>query len=430
MIKKKFVVGSLLIALVAAFSGCNMFDKGEDNSAGRLMIDTSEPRTEVTDVTPESGDTTEQDKPSSEKSVADILKDKAVQKKIGEINDFIDSYYYFETDNDKQEESIYDGIMDGLDDPYSVYYTAKEYETLKEDSSGEYYGVGAVVTQDTDMTVKIVRPIKGSPAEKAGLMAEDIVVEVDGEVINGQDLSTVVEMIRGKTGTKAHIKIYRPTEAKYIEFDIERAIVQNVTVDYEILDNHIGYISVTQFNDNTDEEYKEAVDSLEKAGVRGVIVDLRDNPGGMLQAVVNMCAYTLDGGDIVTTKDKNGEIVAKYGDNNEHAIKVPMVVLVNGNSASASEIFAGAMKDTGTAKLVGTNTFGKGIVQSIMPLSDGTAIKLTVAKYFTPAGNDIHKIGIAPDYEVKLESGESAVGVERKDDLQLQKAEKIINEMQ
>ena len=361
--------------------------------------------------------------------VSEMLEDKDVQAKVNEINTYIDNYYYFDIDPEVQEESFYDGIMNGLDDPYSVYYTKEEYQDLLEDNSGEYFGVGAVVTQDATMKVTVVRPIKGSPAEAAGVKADDVIVEVDGTEITDQELSLVVEMIRGEKGTTAHIKVYRPSEDKYIEFDIQRAEVENVSVDYRMLDNKVGYISVTQFYENTPKEYKEAVEDLEKQGAKGLIVDLRDNPGGLLNAVVDMCAYTLDGGNIVTTKDRNGKVTSSFDDNDDHCIDIPMVVLVNGNSASASEIFAGAMKDTDTAELVGTTTFGKGIVQSILPLSDGTAIKITVSKYFTPGGNDIHEIGIDPDYEVELQDRSNAVNLDYEDDLQLQKAEEVIAAM-
>ena len=361
--------------------------------------------------------------------VSEMLEDKDVQAKVNEINTYIDNYYYFDIDPEVQEESFYDGIMNGLDDPYSVYYTKEEYQDLLEDNSGEYFGVGAVVTQDATMKVTVVRPIKGSPAEAAGVKADDVIVEVDGTEITDQELSLVVEMIRGEKGTTAHIKVYRPSEDKYIEFDIQRAEVENVSVDYRMLDNKVGYISVTQFYENTPKEYKEAVEDLEKQGAKGLIVDLRDNPGGLLNAVVEMCAYTLDGGNIVTTKDRNGKVTSSFDDNDDHCIDIPMVVLVNGNSASASEIFAGAMKDTDTAELVGTTTFGMGIVQSILPLSDGTAIKITVSKYFTPGGNDIHEIGIDPDYEVELQDRSNAVNLDYEDDLQLQKAEEVIAAM-
>lgn len=407
MKNKKFAVLGIVLALMFSLAGCNLNDIIGNNEANANADEGSQ----------------------GGKDVSELLEEDDVQAKINEINSYIENYYYFDIDPDYQEESIYDGIMNGLDDPYSVYYTKEEYEDLLEDNSGEYFGVGAVVTQDQTMKVTVVRPIKGSPAEAAGIKADDVIVEVDGTEITDQELSVVVEMIRGEKGTTAHIKVYRPSEDDYLEFDIQRAEVENVSVDYRVLDNNIGYISVTQFYQNTPKEYKEAVEDLEKQGVKGLIVDLRDNPGGLLNAVVEMCAYTLPGGNIVTTKDRNGRVVSAYDDEDEHSIELPMVVLTNGNSASASEIFAGAMKDTDTAELVGTTTFGKGIVQSILPLSDGTAIKITVAKYFTPAGNDIHEIGIEPDYEVELEDRTNAVNLDYEEDLQLQKAEEVIADM-
>jgi carboxyl-terminal processing protease len=200
-----------------------------------------------------------------------------------------------------------------------------------------------------------------------------------------------------------------------------------VSVSSEILDDNIGYIQVEQFYENTDEEFEEKFDELLAEGVDGVIIDLRDNPGGLLDSVVNMCDYIMGEGTIVTVKDRDDNVIQEYTSSADSEVDIPMVVLVNGNSASASEIFTGAMKDTGKAEIVGTTTFGKGIVQSVIPLSDGSAIKLTIAKYFTPAGNDIHKVGIEPDYVVELADGRlNAVNLDREDDLQLQKAEELL----
>lgn len=356
--------------------------------------------------------------------------DKEVEDKIEEINSYIDAYYYFDIEEEAQEEAIYDGIMAGLEDPYSVYYTAEEYADLQEETSGEYVGIGAVVTQGENMAVTIVRPIPGSPAEEVGLKAEDIVVQVGDVEITDQDLQSVVDMIRGEDGTTIYIKIYRPSENEYMEFDVTRRKVENLTVYAEILEDNIGYIQVQQFYDNTDEEFIAAVKDMQSKNVKGIIVDVRDNPGGLLTSVVNMCDFIMEEGPILTTKDKNGRIISKYDSTDEESLDIPMVVLVNGNSASASEIFAGALKDTGKAELVGTTTYGKGIVQSVIPLSDGTAIKITIAKYFTPAGNDIHQVGVEPDYIVELPEGMgSAVNVNREDDTQLEKAIDIISQM-
>ncbi len=404
MLFKKRIFGILIAAsMIMTISGCDFLT--QKKPAGSINIDND----------------------NEDNKKTDLWEDEDVTKKVDEIQAYIDMYYYFDTDDAAREEAIYDGIMEGLGDPYSVYYTAEEFADLMETNSGEYYGVGAVVTQSADMTISVVRPIPGSPAEEAGIMAEDIIVQVDDMEIVDQELSLVVEKIKGTDGTSAYIKVYRPSINDYLEFEVERRLVENVSVYYEMLDNNIGYVQVQQFYENTADEFTDAIENLESQGADSLIIDMRDNPGGLLNAVVDMCSYIIDDGNILTTKDKNGSVIAKYDDNNKHSLDMPMVVLINGNSASASEVFAGAMKDTEKAVLVGTTSFGKGIVQSVMPLSDGTAIKLTVAKYFTPAGNDIHELGIEPDYVVELPDGkQNAVNLERENDTQLKKAVEIL----
>lgn len=412
MSKRKITAFVLLFVLSLSLVSCDLLEDGSSRDKDeKINIETA------TDA-------------SASADVSSIWEDEGVRDKIDTIDAIIDDYYYFNIDREKQEEALYDAIMEGLDDPYSVYYTPEEFAELQEDTSGEYVGIGAVVTQDADMVVSVVRPIPGSPAEESGLQAEDIITEVDGTEIVDQELTLVVDMIRGTEGTKAHIKLYRPSIQDYIEVDVERRVVENVSVYSEMLDNNIGYIQVQQFYENTSDEFKTAIDALEAQGMQGLIIDMRDNPGGVLTTVVDMCDYLMDGGVIVTTKDKNGNIISEYSASEEHSIDIPMVVLTNGNSASASEIFSGAMQDTGMAELVGTTTYGKGIVQSVIPLDDGSAIKLTVAKYFTPNGNDIHEKGIVPDYEVELPDGRTnAVNLDRAEDTQLQKAEEVIAEM-
>lgn len=412
MSKNKITAFVLLFVLSLSLVSCDLLEDGSSKDKyEKINIETA------TDA-------------STSADVSSIWEDESVKDKIDTIDAIIDDYYYFNIDREKQEEALYDAIMEGLDDPYSVYYTPQEFAELQEDTSGEYVGIGAVVTQDADMVVSVVRPIPGSPAEEAGLQAEDIITEVDGTEVIDQELTLVVDMIRGTEGTQAHIRLYRPSIQDYIEVDVERRVVENVSVYSEMLDNNIGYIQVQQFYENTSDEFKAAIDALGAQGMQGLIIDMRDNPGGVLTTVVDMCDYLMDGGVIVTTKDKNGKIISEYTASEEHSIDIPMVVLTNGNSASASEIFSGAMQDTGMAKLVGTTTYGKGIVQSVIPLDDGSAIKLTVAKYFTPNGNDIHEKGIEPDYEVELPDGRTnAVNLDKAEDTQLQKAEEIIAEM-
>ncbi len=359
----------------------------------------------------------------------DLVHDQAVLNKIDEINGIIDKEFYFETDRATQEEAIYDGIMAGLDDPYSRYYTNVEIADLMEDTSGKYVGIGAVVTQMQDFSVVVVRPIKQSPAEEAGLKPEDVILEVDDMVITDQGLEMVVEKIRGSENTTAHLKIYRPSTKEELEFDIPRREVENYSVDYEMLEGDIGYISISTFSEITFDEFKEAIDDLTAKGAKAYIFDLRDNGGGLVSAVVKVCDYVMNDGVIVSTKDKNGNVTSEHKDTEQHSVDVPIVMLVNGYSASASEIMAGALRDSGKAVLVGTKTFGKGIVQSIIPLSDGSAIKITIAKYFTPSGYDLHEKGIEPDYEVKLpDDRESAAGLSREEDPQFKKALELLTE--
>ncbi|MBQ9610103.1 MAG: S41 family peptidase [Lachnospiraceae bacterium] len=407
--KKKIVSAILSLAVVLGLSGCTLpwKDNGGKKEKDSINISTNS---------------------GSKTSDVNLLDDSDVNKKIDEINRYIDSYFYFDVDREKQEEALYDGIMEGLDDPYSVYYTKEEYEELMEEDSGEYVGVGAVVTQDEAMRVTVVRPIPNSPAEEAGLMPEDQIVEVDGTEITDQELTLVVDMIRGEEGTTAHIKVYRASKGDYLEFNIPRRVVENYSVYSEMLDNNIALIQVQQFYDNTPKEFEEAIEKAIADGAKGLIFDLRDNPGGLLNAVTEMCDYVMGEGTIVTVEDRDGRVMNDYESDEKQQINMPMVVLVNGNSASASEIFTGALKDSGKAKIVGTKTFGKGIVQSVIPLSDGTAIKITIAKYFTPNGTDIHTIGIEPDYVVELADGrQNAVNLPHDEDAQLDKAIEIIN---
>lgn len=414
--KKKLIQLAVVATLACGLTACG----GKENTHQNSSIDI-----DVNDSTDVEIVTTEENKPAD----GALLDDPEVEQKIDEINLYIDFYYYNEIDREKQEEALYDGIMQGLDDPYAGYYTPEEFSELQEDSSGEYVGVGALLTQGTDKLVTVVRPLKGSPAEEAGLLAEDVIVEVDDKSVEGVELELVVKWIRGEENTTAHLYVYRPSTQEYLDFYITRRVVENYTVSSEMLDDQIAYIKVDQFNENTDEEFDEQLEALRKQSAKGVIIDLRDNPGGLVSSVVNMCNSIMSEGVIVSTKDRNGKQTSCYKADNEKSCDLPIVVLVNGNSASASEIFSGAMQDTGNATIVGVQTYGKGIVQSVIPLSDGSAIKLTVAKYFTPNENDIHTVGITPDVIVELPDGrENAVNIDRAEDTQLDKAIEILME--
>lgn len=358
-----------------------------------------------------------------------VASSEKVFDKVGQLEQLIDKYYLEDVKDEAIADGIYKGVMKSLGDPYSTYYTEEEYQALLESSSGVYCGIGATVTQDIDTgVISIVKPFVEGPAYAAGLLPEDIIYKVNGKEVTGLDLSEVVSRIKGEEGTKAKITIIREGESKPLEYSIKRKTIEVPTIEYQMLDNKIGYISVSEFDEVTAEQFRKALDDLESKGQKGLIVDIRNNPGGLLTTVVDMLDRMLPKGLIVYTEDKYGNREEKNSSAKEE-FKKPVAVLINGNSASASEIFAGAMQDYKRATIVGTTSFGKGIVQSIIPLYDGTAIKVTVSKYYTPNGKNIHGIGITPDVEVELnEKLKSQVVIDKKEDNQLQKAIEIIKD--
>lgn len=345
--------------------------------------------------------------------------------KIKELLAQIDYYYYEDIDKKALTNGLYKGLFEGIGDPYSVYYTKEEYDSMMVSTSGTYYGIGAVLSQDAkSKQVSILHVYEGSPAEKAGLEDGDIIVKVEDINAIEKELSELVTYIRGDQGTSVHMQIIREGNDKELKFDVERDKVEVPTVSSEMLEDGIGYIAITEFAKPTEEQFMEAVESLQKQGMKGMIVDLRNNPGGYLNAVTQILDNILPEGIVVYTEDKHGNR-QNYNSDEEHQLNYPMAVLINENSASASEIFAGAIKDYKYGTLVGTKTFGKGIVQSVRQLSDGSAVKLTTAKYYTPKGNYIHEVGIEPDIEVELEEGMEKEAIS---DNQLEKALEVLKE--
>lgn len=352
-----------------------------------------------------------------------------VEQKIDVINDIIDEKFYFEASDDQErEEYIYKGIMQSLDDPYSVYYTPEEYADMMETSTGSYEGIGVSIQQNVETkTLTIVRVFQGSGAEEAGMLPKDIITGVNGRTLNGEDVSEVVTWIKGEPGTTVDVTVYRPSTEEELTLTIERRTIENSTVSHRMMDNLVGYVEVTEFYEKTAEQFGIALQDLKSQGMTSLIIDLRNNPGGYVDVATNMCNQILSEGTIVYTEDRDGNIMERYEADSNESLDIPIVVLVNGNSASASEIFAGCLKDHGKATLVGTTTFGKGIVQQVIPLTDGSAVKLTIAKYFTPNGNDIHKIGIEPDVVVELpEELRYEPVIPEDQDVQLQKAIELL----
>ena len=345
--------------------------------------------------------------------------------KLQVLEDTIDRYYLESVDEQTLEKGGYDGLVEALGDPYSTYYSSEELKELQDKTEGIYYGIGAYVGIDADTSLpRLTGIIEGTPAQESGLRAGDLLYKVDGEEVQGLELTQVVSKIKGEEGTSVHLTIIKEGATDYLEVDVVRRKVESPTVNQKILDGGIGYIQITEFDTVTLDQFTEALAVCRGSGMKGLILDLRGNPGGNLNTVCDIAREILPKGLIVYTEDKDGKR-SEYTCDGTKEMKEPLVVLVDSGSASASEILAGAVKDYGIGTLVGTTTFGKGIVQRIISLSDGSAVKLTVSNYYTPNGNNIHKIGIEPDIEEKFDSeAYYNDGV----DNQLNKAIEIMNE--
>lgn len=332
--------------------------------------------------------------------------DDAAETKLELLEQLVDNYYTGDKDSEALREGLYKGYIGGLGDPYSVYYDEEETKDMMESSSGEYSGIGAVLTQDRDTgVVRIVQIYPDSPAEEAGVKADDILYKVAGEEITGLDLTSVVSRIKGDEGTKVELALIRGDDAEEVVVTAVRRKIEVITVSHEMKEEGIGYIRITEFDSVTSSQYEEALKDLENQGMKGLVVDLRSNPGGNLDVVVDILDLMLPEGTVVSMKDKSGEETV-YSSDEEHQFTKPLAVLMNGNSASASEIYAGAIQDYDAGEIVGTQSYGKGVVQQIFDLKDGTSVKLTIAEYFPPSGRSINGKGITPDIEIPYEPDE------------------------
>lgn len=340
---------------------------------------------------------------NSQSEDAELLNDYTAAK-VDVIEETIQEYFLEETSRSALENGIYTGMLEALDDPYSAYYSAEDLKELQMSTEGIYYGIGAYISKAaTDEFCIISGVIEDTPAQEADLREGDIIYEVDGVLTQGMDTTEVVALIKGEEGTQVVLTLIREEEDDYLKISVERRKIESPTVSNEMLEGGIGYIEITEFDEVTEDQFAEALAECKGNGMKALILDLRSNPGGNLSTVCEISRMLLPKGMIVYTEDK-------YGNRDEYTcdglrqLQVPAVVLVNGYSASASEILAGAMKDHGVAAIMGTTTFGKGIVQRVISLSDGSAVKLTVSKYYTPNGNDIHEKGIEPDVVVEFDA--------------------------
>lgn len=349
-----------------------------------------------------------------------------IDKKLEAIGKAIEQYYVGEIDTDKMEQGIYKGYVAAVGDPYTTYYTPEEFESFMERSSGMYAGIGVQMTVDqSDNSITVVDVFPGSPAEKAGMLPKDKIIGAEGQELTGSEFEQAPKIIKGEPGSKVTVTIFRPSENKTYDLVMTRENVIYPSVTSEMLENNLGYIQIRQFEELTYDQFKEALTNLEGKGAKGLIIDLRNNTGGLLHITEQIADEMLSEGLIVSTKDNTGKVEETKAD--EHATDIPVVILVNEQSASASEVLSGALKDHDRATLVGTRTFGKGIVQSIMQLSDGSALKVTTSQYFTPNGVCIQGEGIQPDYEVTLPAELMVKAkIEHHEDTQLQKAIEVL----
>ncbi|MCC8169995.1 MAG: S41 family peptidase [Oscillospiraceae bacterium] len=351
--------------------------------------------------------------------------------KISVIDDYLDKYYLNDYDRNQMLEQAVVGYVDGLDEAYSEYYPAEKFSEYMENVEDSYVGIGVVITLDDDGNIVVLAPFEDSSAYEAGVLPGDIIAEVDGVAYD--DMNAAVDHIKGgEEGTTVDINFIR--DGEIIEKTIERREISSNSVKSEMLDNNIGYVRISAFNMNesgseqdTYTEFADEVASLQEQGMEKMIIDLRDNPGGILDVACNIADMILPEGIITYTEYKDGSRQDYNSDANE--MDIPMVVLINGNSASASEVLTGALKDYGKATVVGTQSYGKGIVQTVFPFLDGSGLTLTVAKYYSPNGVCIHDVGIEPDIVVEMPEkydGLYASMIEHEDDVQLQKAIEIL----
>lgn len=354
------------------------------------------------------------------------LVNEQVAGKIKAVESVIDKYYLNEYTTEDLETGIYRGMIDSLGDKYGVYYTEDEIKKAREESDGVFGGIGAYISYDEESDYCIIAgTTEDSPADKAGLREGDYIYKVDDIEAKGMDSSEIVKYVRGEVGTTVHLTLVREGEDDMIEVDIVRDIIETTTVYSEMKEDNIGYIGITEFDTVTSDQFVEALAVLKGQGARGIVIDLRSNLGGNLETACDIARNILPEGVIVYTIDKYDN-KKEYTCDGEHELDLPLVMLVNQYSASASEVLTGAVKDYGKGRVVGTTTYGKGIVQTVVPLSDGSAVKLTTSAYYTPNGVCIHGTGIEPDVEVQFDAD---AYYEKDEDVQLDAALDEIHKM-
>jgi len=359
-------------------------------------------------------------------------------KKFNQVRNALKTYYYEDVDENVLLEGAIAGMAASLNDPYTVYYTKEQMDKILEipkKTEETYVGIGVSIISDENGLVTIVEPFYGSPAYEAGIKQGDKIIAVNDEDVTAlRDETAIVNMIKGPENTTVKVTVFRPSEGRSIDFELVRKkITYLYNLRSEILDGNIGYIRIISFmDDKIDQEFKEQLNNFLKQNIKALVIDVRDNPGGYYNKVVKIIDRLLpDGNVIVYTEDRNKNVVKEFASDGAE-LGIPFAILVNENSASASEILAGAIKDHKKGVIVGTKTFGKGLVQDLKTLDDGSGIKITVSRYFTPSGVCIHGTGVEPDIEVKLDEKYNYTPISqipKDDDAQLQKAIEILNRL-
>ncbi|WP_394266920.1 S41 family peptidase [Anaerotignum sp.] len=347
--------------------------------------------------------------------------------KIRQIEKTLDTYYVEDYDKELAKELMYTGLVAGVGDPYTYYLSAESLADQMEKNSGHFVGIGVEIYAGDDGYIVVSSVTPGGPAEAAGILAEDKITEVDGESITGKTAADVSALVKGKAGTDVTLTLFRESTGEVLEKTVTRQDIQVKTVSWRMMEDNIGYIAITNFRENTYSQFKEALDALEVEGMEKLVLDLRNNTGGLVKSAHEIGEELLPEGIMVYTMDKEGNRQDTLCDDVYN--DVPLVVLVNENSASAAEILAGAIQDTGRGQLIGTTTFGKGLVQRLFTLPDGSGLNVTIQKYYTPKGTSIHGVGITPDYEVELpKEYAQQTNIPAEADTQLQKAVEVLSE--
>lgn len=368
-------------------------------------------------------DSTKYDYPQTNENVSEDIGN--IAAKIEYISSLLSTYYLEDVDDKLMIEGIYAGMVASLGDVYSSYLSAQMYDSLMTEAEGVYAGIGCMVTINDNGELEVTEVTPGGAGEEAGIKIGDIFVEIDGVSLEGIAFKEAASLMRGEEGTKVKFKMKLKADGSVKEYELIRKSVVIKSAEHKMLEGNVGYVRVTGFEINTVEQFDEAVDYLEENGAKGIIIDLRGNPGGVLSSVSGIADRILPKGLVVYTEDKHGKLIDKVESTDGEEIDLPIVVLVDSRSASASEVLAGAIKDRDAGTLVGKTTYGKGIVQSLISMKDGSAIKLTTAKYFTPNGNYIHGKGIEPDVEVDFDADKYYNdGI----DTQLEKAVEVLKE--